>query len=123
MKAMYAYKDYAVSSSLKSPRDSESDVILSVTRKLREADALRDTDYAAFVASIHLNRKLWSLLSTDVSHENNALPDEIKDRIRYLGEFVQQYSSKVLTEKSSVAPLIDINLAVLRGLGGQRSTP
>jgi flagellar protein FlaF len=115
---MHAYKDYSPSSSLKSPRDSESEIILSVTRKLKRCAACKKEDFASFASSVHSNRKLWTLLSIDVSHKDNALQSEVKSNILYLGEFVQQYSRKVLKEDLSVRPLIDINLALLRGLGG-----
>jgi flagellar protein FlaF len=45
----------------------------------------------------------------------------MRARIVSLGEFTRLYSSKVLTEKASPAPLIEVNTAILKGLrnGGQ----
>jgi len=119
LNVMNAYKDHTPSSSIKSPRDSEIEVILFITRSLKKSEVLKKENYARFVWSIQSNRKLWALLSRDVAHIDNALPNEIKAKILYLGNFVQQYSRKVLKEELTIIPLIDINLAILRGLNDQ----
>lgn len=66
-----------------------------------------------------MNRKLWTLLVSDIADPNNKLSNEIKANIFYLGEFVEYHSRKVISENSTLTPLIDINLALLRGLNDQ----
>ena len=119
MNALHSYKDVATTSTVKSTRDSESEVIWSVTRRMKRAAQNREANFAGFTATVSDNRRLWTLLSTDVASRGNALPAPIKANILYLGEFVQIHSGAVLRGEADVAPLIDINLAVLRGLGGQ----
>ena len=118
---MQAYQDFAPTSSIKSPRDSESEIILSVTRRLKRSAPLRATDYAAFVSAVHQNRRLWLLLSADVAQAGNKLPDQLKENISQISAFVVGYSRRILIDDLPMAPLIDINLAILRGLRGSEA--
>lgn len=115
-----AHLNYASSSSIKSPKDTEIEVILKTTRRLKAATKARKVDFSEFVASIQLNRKLWIMLGSDVAHVENALSSELRSQIFYLAEFVQDYSGKVLRDGLDSLPLIEINLAILRGLGGKK---
>ena len=112
----YAYRSETPSNSVKSPAETERDIILRVTRELKFAAETRNEDYRKFVAAIYANRRLWSILSADVALTSNALPADLRARIFYLGEFVQDHSRKVLNEGLEVEALVDINLSVLRGL-------
>jgi flagellar protein FlaF len=38
----------------------------------------------------------------------------------YLAEFTRLHSSKVISEDASIAPLIDINRSIMKGLFAQR---
>lgn len=118
---MHAYKSY-VSTPVKSTKDTEIEVILETTRRLKCADEMRDHDFPTFTAALQDNRKLWITLAADVADSQNRLPRELRAKIFYLSEFIQAYTRRVLVERLSVDPLLDINLAVLRGLASTRST-
>jgi len=120
---IHAHQSYASPSSIKSAKDTEIEIILEATRRLKSAHQSRGSDYATFAEAVRSNRKLWTILSTDVAHSENALPADLRARIFYLGEFVQQYSRTVLKDDASVGPLMDVNLAILRGLGTRPSAP
>lgn len=99
----------------RSARNVEYEVISRVTRLLKKHSAPR-ADYGALIAALHKNRQLWTLLAADVSGAGNGLPKELRARIFFLSEFVRDHSRKVLRGTGEVAPLIEINLAILRGL-------
>ncbi len=104
----------------RTPRDTEYEAISRITHRLKAAASRRATDFGDFVHALHENRRLWSVLATDVSDTDNALPDELRARIFYLAEFTEHHSSQVLGNKAEVEPLLEINMAVLRGLRQMR---
>ncbi|WP_170336883.1 flagellar biosynthesis regulator FlaF [Ruegeria arenilitoris] len=106
----------------RTPRDTEYEAISKITHRLKAAAARKATDFGAFVQALHENRRLWTLLATGVSDDDNALPHDLRARIFYLAEFTEQHSSQVLGNKAAVEPLLEINMAVLRGLRQMRAT-
>jgi flagellar protein FlaF len=87
-----------------------------VTHRLISAARKGKKGFPALCRARHDNRQLWTLLATDVADEKNSLPEDLRARIFFLAEFTQSHSSKVLQKKASVAPLVEINSAVMRGL-------
>ncbi|WP_282120341.1 flagellar biosynthesis regulator FlaF [Ruegeria atlantica] len=100
----------------RTPRDTEYEAISKITRRLKAAAAGQQSDFGAFVQALHENRRLWTVLASGVTDSDNALPNDLRARIFYLAEFTEQHSSQVLGNKASVEPLLEINMAVLRGL-------
>lgn len=112
-----AHRAYsAVAAPTRTPRRTEYEAVARITQKLQDAQTKGAKAFPALVEAIHLNRKLWRIFAIDVADKNNALPKDLKARIVYLAEFTQAHSSKVLARKASAAPLIEVNLAILRGL-------
>lgn len=118
---MHAYQSYA-SAPVRSTKDTEIEIILETTRRLKRADKTRSKDFPTFAAALQDNRKLWIMLAADVSDSQNGLPRELRAKIFYLSEFVQIYTRKTLAEERSIDPLLDINLAILRGLASKRNS-
>ncbi|MEL7011805.1 MAG: flagellar biosynthesis regulator FlaF [Pseudomonadota bacterium] len=75
--------------------------------------------FSEFATALNENRTLWTLLATDVADDGNQLPDDLRARILYLAEFTRQHTAKVLNSKASVVPLLEINIAIMRGLSAQ----
>ena len=100
----------------RSERRSEYEVIARITRKLRDAARAQKTDYPGFVEALDLNRQLWQIFAIDVADDQNPLPQELRARIFYLAEFTETHTRKVLRDKVSIMPLLEVNMAVLRGL-------
>lgn len=101
---------------IRSARDIEYEVLGRITYRLRDAAHHKSRDYLAFVEALHDNRRLWTLLATDLADPSNSLPDQLRAQLFYLAEFTFQHSSKILAGTASADPLIDINAAVMRGL-------
>lgn len=113
----FAQRAYAQTAApTRTPRDTEYEAISRITRRLKSAATRKSTDFAAFVQALHENRRLWTVLATGVSDQDNALPNELRARIFYLAEFTEHHSSQVLGKNATVEPLLEINTAVLRGL-------
>jgi len=99
--------------SIRTHRGAEYEAFARVTHRLKTAAA---TDVAALASAIHDNRRLWTLLASDVIGDNNGLPEILRARIVYLAEFTRQHSSKVLMRKASASALVEINTAIMGGL-------
>lgn len=104
---------------LRTPRGTEYEAFVRVTRALKAALENRETDFPALARSLYSNRRLWTLLATSVSDDENGLPQELRARIYYLSEFTAHHTSRVLNDGADPSILIEINSAVMRGLGMQ----
>ena len=71
--------------------------------------------------ALDLNRKLWTILVTGATEENNPLPIEIKQNIFNLAHFIFKHTFAVMTKPSaqSLEILININMNIARGLNEQ----
>ncbi|SPF81207.1 hypothetical protein PRI8871_03029 [Pseudoprimorskyibacter insulae] len=55
-------------------------------------------------------------MAADAASQENMLPAALKAQVIYLAEFTQAHSAKVLRGQADIAPLLDVNIAVLKGL-------
>ncbi len=101
----------------RTPRGIEYEAFARITRGLAVAARKGRSGFNELALAVHENRRLWTILAADVAGTDNALPQDLRARIFYLAEFVDHHSSKVLAKQASVAALIDINAAIMRGLG------
>ncbi len=111
--AQHAYATASIPA--KPDRALEYDVIAQATSKLKAA-ANEATSFPERVATIELNRRLWTVIATSVADAQNSLPPELKAQLFFLYEFTVDHSRKVIKGEADIAPLIDINLSVMRGL-------
>ncbi|MEO1420434.1 MAG: flagellar biosynthesis regulator FlaF [Pseudomonadota bacterium] len=112
--AMRGYAENAVTT--RNGRRSEYDVFARVTHALRETATKAKTNFPAYAEALHLNRRLWTALVVDLADPANPIPEDLKARVVYLSEFTQHHTRKVLRDGASVMPLLEINMAVMRGL-------
>ncbi len=118
----YAQRAYAQSAApTRTPRDTEYEAISKITHRLKTAAARKATDFSGFVQALHENRRLWTVLASGVADSDNSLPKDLRARIFYLAEFTEQHSAQVLGNTATVEPLLEINMAVLRGLRHMRA--
>ncbi len=106
----------AASAPTRTLRGTEYEAVARITHRLRSAQARGADGFEALVHALHDNKKLWSIFAVDVADAGNPLPSELKARLFYLAEFTHHHTSKVLARQASVAPLLEINTAILRGL-------
>ena len=119
-----AQSAYATARSpVRTPRSTEYEAFARITHHLKEAAARGRMGFAHLAEAIHGNRRLWSMLASDVADANNGLPQDLRARIFYLAEFTNHHSRLVLNGEAEITPLIEINTAIMRGLRSQAGAP
>lgn len=108
----------SASAPTRSERSIEYDVLAQITRRLKTAAEKGPGGFSSLASALHDNKRLWNVFALDVSDPNNKLPDTLRARLFYLAEFTHAHTSAVLQRRAQVEPLIDINMAILRGLRG-----
>lgn len=103
---------------IRTARGIEYDAMARITYRLKSAAEKGVDGFVELAEAMHENNRMWRIFSIDVIDKGNPLPKELKARILYLAEFSRQHTSKVLARTENVAPLVDINLAIMRGLRG-----
>lgn len=101
---------------VRTARGTEFELFARITRRLKQASDAGKAQFPALAAAVYDNRKLWTVLASDVADPGNRLPSDLRARLFYLNEFTQVHSRKVLSGDASVDVLIDINTAIMRGL-------
>jgi flagellar protein FlaF len=108
---------YGVSAqAIRTPRDIEHDALARATRALKRTQESPAAHFPDLVRAIHDNRTLWTVFAADLAGPGNGLPADLRGRLLSLAAFVDTHSSKVLRGTATVDALIDINVAVMRGL-------
>lgn len=100
-------------------RGTEYEIFAQITRRLNVAVTRPDGDFNALVRALHDNRALWTTLAADVAEATNGLPQTLRARIYYLAEFTRNHTRRVLAGEAAAGVLVDINMAVMRGLRGE----
>lgn len=113
--AQAAYRGQA--KTIRTDRALEYDTFARVTQNLGHAAESGQADITGLAKAVHDNRRLWNILAADAADPKNGLADGLRAQIVYLAEFTRLHSSKVLAGQATLAPLIDINSTVMRGLG------
>lgn len=109
---------------LKTPRDIEYDLMAAITGRIKAA--LPHTPGRLdppLVAALHDNSRMWAAFATDLAHPHNAVTDELRGKLFYLAEFSLHHGAKVLKGQVTADVLVDINMAVMRGLRGPKVLP
>jgi flagellar protein FlaF len=112
---------YAATAPVRTSRGTEYAAFQKVTAHMVRAtrDGASMTERAA---ALHENRRLWTVLATDLADDANALPDTLRARLMFLAEFTLLNGGKALKDVDAIRALIDINTAVMRGLSGDGGT-
>ena len=101
---------------VQSDRGTEYSVFSRITRDLKHATDQGGPGFPKLVKALHENRKLWSILASDVASDENMLPAQLRARIFYLAEFTLSETQKILAGDQNAEGLIDINTIIMRGL-------
>ncbi|MGB7319150.1 MAG: flagellar biosynthesis regulator FlaF [Planktotalea sp.] len=101
-------------------KDLEYEVILGVTRDLSKHTGSDQADFPALVSSLNKNERLWIEIGTQVADPSNQLEAGLRARLFYLAGFVRHQTTEILSGKAGIESLIELNVAVLRGLKGTR---
>ena len=116
-RAAYGRPDVA----LRSPRALEYDLLARATAALRAVENGKK-GFPALAEALDRNLRLWRALALDLADAENALPSPLRAQLFYLYEFTAQHSRAVLDGQGNAGALVDINMAVMRGLRGEAAT-
>ena len=119
---LLAQTAYAASAPVRTARGSEFAAFETITARLKRA-AAPNAPMTLRAAALHDNRRLWTTLATDLASADNGLPQGLRAQLFYLAEFSLLQSRAALRDASALAALIDVNLAVMRGLDGEAGQP
>lgn len=116
-KARSAYANAAAP--MRTGRGSEYAIFARVTHRLSALDETDRTGFPALAVAVSDNQRLWGALAEDLMSDGNALPIPLRAQLVGLAEFVRKHTLRVLAGKASIAPLVDINTTIMRGLRGE----
>ena len=106
-------------SPVKDPRAAESAVLARITARMIAAEAEGRDAFPQLVGALNDNRRFWTAAAADLAGDGNGLPDELRAGLISLAGFVIRHTSGVMAGRAAIAPLVDINRAVMHGLGTQ----
>ena len=113
----------ATAAPLRTPRATEYEAFARITARIRKAAEGGRHSFPALAAALTDNRQLWTLLAAEVADGGNALPPPLRAQIFYLAEFTDHQTRKVLKGEARADVLVEINAAVMRGLGAEAAGP
>jgi flagellar protein FlaF len=118
----YAANAYArTSRSALSPREAESAVLLKAAQQLIGAShGLATGDTKRLNEALSFNQRVWTILATEATADENPLPTDIKQGIGNLGVFVLRSCVDTMIEPTpeKIANLVAINNEIAAGLQG-----
>lgn len=101
----------------KTPRETEAELFARVSARLQLA--VDCGDFRQIVGAVQDNMGLWNALADDLSDPGNRLPAALRAQLIYLAQFTRIQTNRILDGSGEVAPLIEVNNAVMRGLNGK----
>ncbi|MCB4801951.1 flagellar biosynthesis regulator FlaF [Methylobacterium brachiatum] len=118
----YAANAYArTSRSALTPREAESAVLLKAAQQLIGAShGLAAGDTKRLNEALSFNQRVWTILASEATADENPLPAEIKQGIGNLGVFVLRSCVDTMIEPTpeKIANLVQINNEIAAGLQG-----
>ena len=114
--AAQAYGNVATQTS--NPRELEANLLLDAASRLQAA---KEQEGEGLLNALNHNRKLWTLLLSAVTSEDNPLDAAIRQNLANLGLFVckQTLNAQINPDPAKLAPLININRQLAAGLLGR----
>ena len=103
------------------PREAESQLLLKAAQRLIGASqALAAGENARVNEALSYNQRVWTLLSSEATADQNPLPVDVKQGIGRLGAFVLQscLDTMIAPTPNKIATLVSINNQVAAGLQG-----
>lgn len=118
----YAANAYAKTShSALTPREAESAVLLKAAQKLIGASqGLAAGDAGRINDALTFNQRVWTLLTSEATSDENPLPNDVKQGVGRLGVFVLQscIDTMIAPTPEKIAALVSINNHIAAGLQG-----
>lgn len=107
------------------PRELEAMVLMKAAARLQAVRDAWDARQGELDEALSYNRKLWTILVSSATGEENPLPPPLKQNLANLGVFVFRHTIALMGAPSPerLGILIDINRELAAGLRGQAPAP
>jgi len=104
------------------PRELEAQVLMNAAARLQGIQDNWDARKADLDDALIYNRKIWTVIASSATEEDNPLPRPIKQNIANLAIFIFNHTMKMMIEPSPdrLRSLVSINRELAAGL---RSRP
>ncbi|SHM16117.1 flagellar biosynthesis regulator FlaF [Roseibium suaedae] len=102
-----------------SPRELEATLLMKAAARLQLIkDEWDDMSFAEKDEALTYNRKLWTVLVTSATSDENPLPQDVKNNLATLGVFVFKQTMAVMMDPQpeKLGTLISINRNIAEGL-------
>ena len=101
-----------------SQRQLEGQLLIKAANRLKAVQDNWDTDRSDLDEAIIYNRKLWTVLVTSATEEDNPLDRELKVNIANIAIFIFNRSLDIITDTrpEQLDALININRTIAQGL-------
>jgi flagellar protein FlaF len=109
----------AAQSNVEAPRQTEYRLFADVTKALLGVKG-QERHSNVFYEAIDNNRRLWLALQTDLSSEDNKLPQETRASLISLAMWVDRYSGNLMRTEGDLEPLITVNRQIMEGLASSQ---
>ncbi|WP_342107133.1 flagellar biosynthesis regulator FlaF [Methylobacterium sp. SI9] len=103
------------------PREAESQLLLKAAQRLIGASqALAAGEIGRLNEALSYNQRVWTLLSSEATADQNPLPVDVKQGVGRLGAFVLTscLDTMIAPTAEKIATLVSINNHVAAGLQG-----
>ncbi len=98
------------------PRDVEYRLLGTVTAALLDSSTQVE-DVKKRVESVCWNRDVWSTFRRDLMHQQNSLPQTLRDELVKLSRWVDRETFQILSgDDKDLTALIDVNKNIMNGL-------
>ena len=109
------------------PQQTEAWALIEAARRIAVAigngDAANRENRKNMKAAVRLNWRLWTIFQAELTREANPLPQELRENMLTLCQFVDKHTVSCLTEPTAekLKALIDVNRHIASGLMGSTS--
>lgn len=110
----------AMDRGIHSPRDIEYKAFAKVTRALKLSAEDKTSEIGKRAKALHDNRRLWTILATDLAGSGNKLGPDLRADLLSLAAYSINQSSRAIKNPALLPGLIEINTNMMRGLGTQQ---
>lgn len=100
-----------------SPRETEGRALLEAARRLANAQQT-PIDRDKLLETVRLNWRLWTIFQSEASSPDSPLPNDIKENVIKLCNFVDKHTVQILSDADpeKLDVLININRNIAAGL-------
>jgi len=98
------------------PRSVEQRLLREISREIEEA-WIAGRRGIELMPALHRNREMWATFSAACGARGNGLPDTLRASIISIALWVDRHTSAVVAGRETPGELLDVNRAMMDGLG------